>query len=143
MAIKKAKFPASQLPAINAETEGYLFRFRIVSEDKNRTSAWSPVYSLDPDYVYDLGVAALTVSGSILTVSWDAVNIVINEENVRLVNNYDIWVSWNGSDYEFYGSTPVTYANILKPASATANAVRIYHKTNPPTEIPKFKLYDI
>lgn len=144
MAIKKAKFPASSIPAINKDTEGYLIRYRIVSEDKNRVSAWSPVIKLDPSYEYLTGSSAVDDTGNILAVSWDAVKIVIDGEPVRNVNNYDIWVSWvQGADYEYYGSTSDTYANLLKPAGANQNSIRIYHKTNPPTEIEKFKLYDI
>tara|TARA_R110001606_G_scaffold397598_1_gene574570 strand:- start:42 stop:476 length:435 start_codon:yes stop_codon:yes gene_type:complete len=144
MSIKKAKFSAASLPGINSDTEGYLLRYRIVSEDKNRVSAWSPVLKLEPSYVYGIGLAAKSDSGSIITASWDAVSIIIDGDPVRSVNNYDIWVSWNsGASYEFYGSTSNTYANILKPAGIASGSIRIYHKTNPPIEIPKFKLYDI
>lgn len=143
MAIKKAKFPASILPAINAQTEGYLLRYRIVSEDRNRISAWSPVLKLEPNYVYQVGTIKKSEANSILTLSWDPVGIDIDGEVVRYVNNYDIWVAWEQGPYQFYGSTAEAYANLNMPESAVTSSVRIYHKTNPPTEIEKFKLYDI
>lgn len=42
--IKKVIIPLSELPADSPILDGYLVRFRIVSEDKNRTSHWSPIY---------------------------------------------------------------------------------------------------
>ena len=45
--IKKATFLMSSLPGgiINPDgTAGYYVRFRLVSDDKNRKSQWSPIY---------------------------------------------------------------------------------------------------
>ena len=37
----------TELPEL-APGEQYLVRYRIVSEDRNRSSAWSPITRLDP-----------------------------------------------------------------------------------------------
>lgn len=39
--IKKVIVPIEELPAL-ADGEQYFVRYRIVSEDQNRTSSWSP-----------------------------------------------------------------------------------------------------
>jgi len=36
-----------ELPEL-APGEQYLVRYRIISEDRNRASAWSPIFRLDP-----------------------------------------------------------------------------------------------
>ena len=41
--IKKVIIKKSSLPALDNNKVAYIFRYRIVSEDKNRTSQWSPI----------------------------------------------------------------------------------------------------
>ncbi len=50
--IKKAKILKESLPPVSSVTGDYSVRYRIISEDKNRTSSWSSVYSVDPNYTY-------------------------------------------------------------------------------------------
>lgn len=57
-AIKKVKVPVNLLPPL-ANDEEYLLRYRVISEDQNRTSAWSPVVSFNVEFginVLDGGV---------------------------------------------------------------------------------------
>jgi hypothetical protein len=42
--VKKVIIPIAELPGSSPIADGYLVRFRIVSEDKNRVSHWSPIY---------------------------------------------------------------------------------------------------
>jgi hypothetical protein len=49
---KKIIIPKGQLPnIISGHTQCFL-RFRIVSEDKNRVSAWTPIFSVTPTIPY-------------------------------------------------------------------------------------------
>ncbi len=41
--IKKVIIKKASLPPLDHDKVGYVFRYRIVSEDKNRTSQWSPI----------------------------------------------------------------------------------------------------
>ena len=41
--IKKVIIKKASLPALDHNKIGYVFRYRIASEDKNRTSQWSPI----------------------------------------------------------------------------------------------------
>ena len=43
--IRKVTIPRENLPPIGSDNK-YLFRFRVVSEDGNRNSSWSPIYSI-------------------------------------------------------------------------------------------------
>lgn len=49
---KKIIVPKNQLPVLRTQAEAYLVKFRIVSEDKNRFSYWSPVFKLNQDIDY-------------------------------------------------------------------------------------------
>jgi hypothetical protein len=49
---KKIIIPKDQLPPVRSDAEAYLVKFRIVSEDRNRFSYWSPVFKLDQDIDY-------------------------------------------------------------------------------------------
>lgn len=44
--IKKVVIPKSELPVIDGSTFSYNMRYRIVSEDKNRTSHWSKIHQV-------------------------------------------------------------------------------------------------
>ena len=46
MSVKKVTILKKELSALTPNGE-YLLRYRIISEDKNRTSHWSPIYTLD------------------------------------------------------------------------------------------------
>lgn len=44
--IKKVEIPFSSIPA-KEENEQYFLRYRVISEDQNITSAWTPLIYLD------------------------------------------------------------------------------------------------
>lgn len=141
--IKKAKFPATQLPALDALTSGYLFRFRIVSQDKNRKSAWSTIQSFVPNYTYVSGDIGHFVTGNVLSVTWDPVGIEIDGEVVRNLNSYDVWLSWNSSPWTYLKSVSDTSVTAIVPSGATTYAIKIYHKTSPATQIASLELYSV
>jgi hypothetical protein len=45
--IKKLRILKSSLPPVDHDTEKYNVRYRVISEDRNRTSHWSPIYNSD------------------------------------------------------------------------------------------------
>lgn len=47
--IKKVTIPAANLPDLPVGVTKYVVRFRFVSDDKNRTSHWSPSQEVDPN----------------------------------------------------------------------------------------------
>jgi hypothetical protein len=96
--IKKAKVLRADLPTINSITETYSVRYRIVSEDKNRTSSWSSVYSVDPNYTYVAGKINISSSSGVVRVAWDAVTVKIGTNVIEQTKDYDLWVKWGKSD---------------------------------------------
>lgn len=96
--IKKAVFRQEDLPEINVELEGYLVRYRIVSEDRNRTSHWSPLFLVKPGYSYVTGSTSIGKSADHVNLIWDPVQIYKNENLINLVPEYDIWLRWDRED---------------------------------------------
>lgn len=47
---KKIIIPRADIP--NATDSTFYIRFRIVSEDRNRLSAWTPIYEVSSTFVY-------------------------------------------------------------------------------------------
>ena len=92
--IKKIKITQDSLPTINSITGKYDVRYRIVSEDKNRTSHWSPIINIDPQYTYVSGNISIASSG-LTTVAWDTVTIKIGTQVIRQAKDYDVWVKWS------------------------------------------------
>jgi hypothetical protein len=96
--IKKIRILQKDLPAINADTEGYSFRYRVVSDDRNRSSHWSPIVTLSTDYTYTSGSISFNKNGSIAQQAWDSVTISKNGNVIRQAHEYDIWVKWDRND---------------------------------------------
>jgi hypothetical protein len=83
MNIKNAKLPSKNLPPVNKDNE-YAYRYRITSEDRNRTSEWSPIKTIAAPEV-TLVDGDVVVSGNSITATW-------SDENNR--PNYDVFVKF-------------------------------------------------
>jgi hypothetical protein len=122
--IKKARIPFGEYPLVQFTTKlnndrqeidslYYDFRYRIVSEDRNRFSHWSPIQSKVfpslgsedlPNYPYtDRMIITSTVSPSIVSATWspptepaDLSTTPLTFENaINRKTLYDIWIRWN------------------------------------------------
>jgi hypothetical protein len=143
--IKKARIVENRLPAINSITEGYEIRYRVVSEDKNRTSHWSPIFLVQPEFTYVSGSIDHIKNESLNTVIWSPVQIKKNESLIKEENIYDLWVRWDkddGGDW-IYNSrvvgnsvillSPNEYSinGVVQPSHPNKLSVEIYLKGNP------------
>ena len=97
MAVKKAIIQKESLPPIDSESAGYVVRYRIISEDKNRASHWSPVFvtSAVPTTSVE---GALSITSSIITAVWD------DELNRP---SYDVFVKFDSGSFFYHGTTPI------------------------------------
>ena len=95
--IKKTRILKSSLPPIDHDTEKYNIRYRIISEDRNRTSHWSPIYNSDGvDVVVTSG--AVSRAGNIITAVWGDQNDF---------PEYDVFVKFDSSDFFYHGTSKV------------------------------------
>ena len=123
--IKKVVVKESQLPAINSDQDKYVVRYRIISEDRNRVSHWSPQYLIDPvpvDIILDSGIT-VTQTGTFLTVTWDSYS--------NSVNYYDVFVAWGSStgsvgQAEYYTSVVGQFVTIPIRTSETTQAAKVW-----------------
>ena len=125
--IKKVRVPYENLPPINSVTEGYSVRYRILAEDKNRASHWSPVYLIQPDYTYIPGKIEFNSGNQIASFTWDPVIVLKNIKIVQdITNKYfsadivplttsgahymnvDDWVTVEGVDATFNGTYKIS-----------------------------------
>jgi hypothetical protein len=124
--IKKIKIKQDNLPTINSITEKYDVRYRVISEDKNRTSHWSPTVTIDPQYTYFPGNITIVSSG-ITTVAWDPVTIKIGTNVIRQAKDYDIWVKWSkqagNGDWNYAQRISGNSINLVHPSTFYINGV--------------------
>ena len=116
--IKKTRILKSSLPPVDFDTLKYNTRYRVISEDKNRTSHWSPIVTLDPEYIYVPGNITIVSSG-ITTVAWDTVTIKIGTQVIRQAKDYDVWVKWSRAagtgDYNYVQRISGNSINLVHP----------------------------
>lgn len=133
---KKLIIPKESLPDINVFTENYEVRFRITTEDRNRFSYWSPIFSINPGFVYiqgdfdDPGTLVMQKHTGYVASTWDSVSIYKDNNFVGKITSYDFWVQYaensgaNPSDWIYRERVATTSMNENIPATyVDANGV--------------------
>jgi hypothetical protein len=125
--IKKAKVLKENLPPISSIDGTYSARYRIISEDKNRTSSWSSVYKIDPNYTYVPGKINISSSSGVVRVAWDSVAIKIGTNIIRQAKDYDIFVKWSKSggigDWNYVERVSTNSTSFVVPDTFFINGV--------------------
>jgi hypothetical protein len=85
MSVKKVTIEKKDSPPLSPNGE-YLIRYRIISEDKNRTSHWSPIYRLDVSNLISAVTGTVLVNQDLITIAW---------EKASLKTSYDVFVRFN------------------------------------------------
>lgn len=96
--IKKIIIKNSDLPDILAKEEGYILRYRIISEDKNRVSHWSPLKFINPNYTFESGNIEHSSVQGITTFAWDPITVKIQTNTIRQAHEFDIWIRFDRGD---------------------------------------------
>ena len=122
--IKKIIIPKSKLPGFLGENRTYVLRYRFISEDKNRTSHWSPIYKI---------IAEDTPSEILNSMIIDTTNKVINLawEPQPNMEEYFIYVKWNNAGWQYYTKTTQTNYSIVYDSTKTYVHVAVQTKTIP------------
>lgn len=111
MAVKKAIVPKESLPPVDSETAGYVVRYRIISEDKNRTSHWSPTFVTNAVPTETVN-GALSITESIITAVWD-------DELNRPA--YDIFVKFDSGSFAYHGTSPTHTYSFLNTGTTSVH----------------------
>lgn len=113
--IKKLVIPKNQLPPVGDNNE-YILRYRIISDDKNRSSHWSPIFSVPASQIEEVD-GNLFVNGTSSTAIW-------GDENNR--PKYDIFVKFDGGSYSYHGTSPIhTYGFLNTGTTSVQVAVQV------------------
>lgn len=111
---KKVIIPRSQLIPVDKAGET-LVRFRILSDDRNRFSEWSSIFSLTTEQ--EVSLTPLTTprfvssaAGSIVTIAWNGTLPDLS---------LDVFISENGSPMRYDGTTSDKGYSFILSAQAT------------------------
>lgn len=134
--IKKSVIPKASLPEFSGATGKYKLRYRIISEDRNRTSYWSKIHDLTVPSVtqlttYELVVQEINQPGDkkihVAQLWW-----VPNSS--YLFNIFDIYIATNKavgepaiSDYSYYGRVSVPQLSVVFDDDIVDNFSIIVH----------------
>jgi hypothetical protein len=136
--IKKVIIPKDSLPSINADEGKYVVRYRIVSEDRNRISHWSPQYFISPialeqGQFYTINIVT---TSTFVTATWKR-SVDDPEADTELYNQiFDVYVAWGNSpgtvgNIEYFATVNGNYVVIPRPAGKTQVKLFIQTLTYP------------
>lgn len=111
--IKRIIIPTSDLPPLSSDTSSYNVRYRIVSDDKNRTSHWSQIYVIDT-------LPFEEVDGDLIILS-NTIQAVWGDEYNR--PKYDVLVSFDGNALAYHGTPTVHSYSFLNLGTASIRVV--------------------
>jgi hypothetical protein len=156
----KLVIPKENLPDLSVYTGAVDFRFRITTDDKNVSSYWSPVYSLNPTNPItadpDVGPTSFSGSGGILidnkvsyaSLLWNSVAVSNSTGVYEQLSSYDVWIKLSpevsGGYWEYHGRINSTSTNVIIPYSPSgykAISVEIYRPAKPVLRISKSEIY--
>jgi hypothetical protein len=151
--LKKVIIKNKNLPSLSFDDNAlfYPVRYRIISEDKNRVSQWSPTYKLQVQSTsaaglpYDGAVApkrfSISTSGSgpvKIDANWSFKQESETPTNLEKIfsniQSFDIWVRWNSvaspntanwESWEFFSTVNTTSFSTIKRTTATTNQIQI------------------
>lgn len=109
--IKKVRIPKSSLPPVDHDTLGYNLRYRIISEDKNRTSHWSPSFITNAVPIESVN-GALSITSSIITAVW-------GDELNRPA--YDVFVKFDSGSFAYHGTSPTHTYSFLNTGTTSVH----------------------
>jgi hypothetical protein len=113
---------------------GRVARFRLVSEDKNRKSAWSQVFLVNSEIVQVLP-GDLNIVGNTIIVNWSKGSRTSTQEM------YDVFVSFDGGAYSNVGISIGTSYSFLKTGTSSVRVLVQIASINPVIK-PALKVYD-
>jgi hypothetical protein len=131
--IQKISVARASLPPMNADTESYLYRYRVISEDRNQVSHWTPVQSVSIPPVAQLSEDQYSARKSESNNSNDVILVWTTPESLVGVS-LDVYARWSGNDqyrhetsvsgldaypWQYVASTSGSSYSIIIPATIT------------------------
>lgn len=106
--IKKVIISKKDLPQFYGSEQEYIVKYRIITEDKNRTSHWSPNYRLPVSNVSTIDYRIAVEQ------SHDMINAVWTPSQ-GTKSEFDIYIKWDTGPWQFVSTVFTTsYSTIIK-----------------------------
>lgn len=140
--VKKVIVKKQDLPAFSGELQSYLVRYRIVSEDRNRTSHWSPKYkvNVEPEIDRETSPVESWIPHS-LGLTQGIVNVVWTPPtNLKL--DFDLYVKWGTDDFKYEASIKTSSYSILALSGYTAVKFAVQVPTFPKQRFTEATLFE-
>ena len=115
------------------ENNKTVLRFRVVAEDKNRKSSYSPIV-FTPSAQVDAGTGDIRQLGNTLILSWASANL----STQRL---YDVFIGFDSSTPTYKTTTESTNYSFLKTGTTSVRAIVQVSSINP-TLNQDLEIYD-
>lgn len=106
--IKNVVIPRSELPSVNSQNQ-YVVRYRIVTDDRNRYSQWSPMFLVNGNSVSEVDADA-SVSGRVISIVW-------SDPEPR--SGYDVFVKFDGGQYAYHGKSSTTSYSLISQGTSS------------------------
>lgn len=126
--------PKENFYDLDIYTQKVSARYRIISDNRNNISYWSPIFQIDPEIIYWRGTTEIPgnmflekLGSSFVTITWDSVALYKDIDgtltNIGELPYYDLWIKWaqnggaNPSDWIYKERISSTSVNINIPSS--------------------------
>lgn len=135
----KLVIPRETLPDVDILTDSIRLRFKIVTDDRNVSSYWSPIYSINQgiDFIPS-GNAIIEKHSLYSVVIWNPVSIEKDGNQIAELDRYDLWVRWGteegDGDWSYKERVSSTSINLIKPSAPSGLdhlSIEIYRPGKP------------
>jgi len=157
--IKRVIIPKAKLPAYSAtskpnpnplekniETGQYIVRYRIVSEDRNRNSHWSPQYKLPLDPYIELDDNGIPIDPPVnFAIGLDATKKIISiawTPTADINNEFDVYLKWDSADWVYEKRVLAPAYTVLAKQGATSVKVCVQIPTFPTEKFEHAKIFE-
>lgn len=155
--IKKIIIPKESLPSIlnttsltsnsvgRGEDFAYNIRYRLVSEDKNRSSHWSRIHNINGETqvpVANLSYSYVKETATTSTGTTTAIRINWTIPTTLGTNTFDIFVKRNAGAYSYYGTSQTNTYVVLRESSETSITILVQTPTYPKEITLAAKLFE-
>lgn len=132
--IKRVVINKSDLPPILGTDFTYNIRYRVISEDKNRTSHWSRIYNIDAaDQIPAVNLSYSHIKETVTTSSGTNTAIRVNwiVPSTLNINTFDVFVKRNAGAYAYYGTAYTNTYVVLRESTETSIQILVQAPTFP------------
>lgn len=130
----KVLIPETSFEEMDVYTQKYNVRYRIITDNQNNLSAWSPIFEVDPEFIFQGGtiespgeINLADLGAGWVAVTWDSASVYKDVDEaltiVSQLGSYDLWIKWaqsagaNPSDWIYRERVLSTSVNINIPAT--------------------------